>query len=481
MTLAATPTPAVGPSSAQAAPSPARAPGRTLTFLALAVATASSSMPQGLVPPVLPTIQHDLHTTQPAVSWVLIAWLLSASVATPILGRVSDMTGKKRTLIAVLGAIIAGSLLSAMAPNITILIIARAIQGFGGAVFPIAFGIIRDEFPQRRVPSALGLMSSVIAVGGALGIVLAGPIVDGPGWRWLFWIPMILVALAAVACHRLVPESPARSGGRISWINAGLLVTWLLALLLAVSQGQHWGWGSATTTTLFALAVTTGTGWVIGETRSANPVIDMTMMRLPAVWTTNLIALLFGAAMFATLTFLPQLIQTPAGAGYGFGASVTRAGLLILPMLVTMAASGMMSGPIHPLVGFKPQVALGSALLAAASAGFALWSHAEWQIGLVGAVFGLGLGFAYAATTSLIVGSVIPAQTGAAAGMNTNIRNIGGAIGTAVLTAIVTSHLQTGGLPAADSYRDGFLVLAAMAGSGVLISLLVPTRNTPAT
>src|SRR5258706_3393585 len=117
-------------------------------FALLAVSTGSFAMLQSLISPALPVIQEELHTTQAAVSWVLIAWLLSASVATPILGRVGDMIGKEKTLLVVLGAIAAGSLVAALAPNIGVLIAGRIIQGLGGAVYPIAFGMIRDEFEK---------------------------------------------------------------------------------------------------------------------------------------------------------------------------------------------------------------------------------------------------------------------------------------------------------------------------------------------
>ncbi|MBM9506520.1 MFS transporter [Streptomyces sp. KK5PA1] len=439
-------------------------------------------MLQSLISPVLPTIQQDLHTTQAGVSWVLIAWLLSASVATPILGRLADMVGKDKALLVVLAAIAAGSLVSALAPNLGVMVAGRVIQGLGGAVYPVAFGILRDEYPPERVPSAVGAMSSVIAVGGGLGTVLAGPITGGLGWRWLFWIPMAAVLVIAALCRRYVPASPVRTGGRIDWPAAALLSVWLLALLLPVSQGQAWGWGSPLTVALLAAAALAFAAWVRRESRSANPVIDMAMMRRPAVWTTNAVALLFGAAMFATLTFLPQLVETPSSAGYGFGASVTVAGLVILPMLATMAVGGMISGPLHRTVPFRAQLAWGSALLAAACLGFAFLHDAAWQIALAGAVFGLGLGLAYSAMTSLIVHAVPPAQTGAATGMNTNIRNIGGALGTAVVTALVTGTVGAGGLPSAGGYETGFTVLAATATAGVLFSLLIPgpRRSRPA-
>jgi MFS family permease len=434
-------------------------------------------MLQSLISPVLPTIQHDLGTTQAGVSWILIAWLLSASVATPLIGRVGDMIGKERSLLIVLGAIAVGSLVAGFAPNLAVIVIGRVIQGVGGAVYPVGFGIIRDEFDRRRVPSAIGAMSSVIAVGGGVGTVLAGPISDSLGWRWLFFLPLIVTLIIGVLSWRFVPASPVRSGGRINAMAAVALAVWLVALL-PVSVGQTWGWVSPITITLFAVAALAFVAWVTVEVRSKDPVIDMSMMRRPAVLMTNLVALFFGAAMFAILTFLPQFIQTPSSAGYGFGASVTVAGLLIVPMLVTMAIGGFVSGPIHHVVGFRAQLALGSAFLGLGCLGFAAWNDAQWQIAVGAAVFGLGLGIAYAAMTSVIVYAVPAAKTGVATGMNTNIRNIGGAIGTAVVTAVVTGSAGANGLPSPSGYTLGFSILAVVAAVALVLSIFTPARAT---
>src|SRR5689334_21730663 len=174
-------------------------------FSVLAAATASISLLQSLVTPVLPTIQSDLHTSASTVTWVITAWLLSAAVATPLLGRVGDMAGKDRTLVAALAAVAVGLLLAAVAPNLPVLLLGRVVQGLGGAVFAVSFGILRDEFPAARVSSAVGIVSAVIAAGGGLGMVLAGPIVGLLGWRWLFWIPLVVVAAVALVARRLVP------------------------------------------------------------------------------------------------------------------------------------------------------------------------------------------------------------------------------------------------------------------------------------
>ncbi|MEU8221898.1 MFS transporter [Kribbella sp. NPDC048915] len=445
-----------------------------VTLAVLAMVVASFSMLQSLVSPALPVIQHDLHTTPATVTWVFTALLLSVSVATPLLGRIGDMAGKERTLLLALIALAIGCLLAALAPNVGVLIAARVLQGVGGAVFPMSFGILRDEFPPERVPSVVGVVSAIIAAGGGLGIVLAGPIVEWLGWRWLFWIPMAVVLLSVLLVRRYVPESPNRVPGRIDWLAATLLSGWLIALLLPLSTGRTWGWASARTTVLFALAAVLFAGWIAVELRSRNPLIDMRVMRLPAVWTTNFVALLFGASMFAMYAFVPQFLQVPRAAGFGFGASVTQAGLLMLPMLVTMAVMGSLSGRLAARFSAKAQVVSGSALGLAGALMFAELHDTQWQVAVSTALFGLGLGLAYAAMTSLIVQNVPREQTGAATGMNANIRTIGGSIGTALASSIITGHLQPSGLPAEAGFTDAFLLMAAFGAVAVVLALAIP-------
>lgn len=450
---------------------------RQLTFAVLAAGAASFSLMQSLVSPVLTTVQNELHTSQNTVTWVLTAYLLSASIFTPILGRIGDMVGKKRTMVVTLVVLAVGCLLAAVATDIGVLIVARVVQGVGGAVFPLSFGIIRDEFPPERVPSAVGSMSGIIAVGGGLGIVLAGPIVDAFGYAWLFWIPTIVVTAAAVAAHLAVPESPVRTPGRINWRSAVLLSAWLVALLLPLSKAPAWGWASTRVIGSLIVAAVLLAAWLAAETRAANPLVDMRMMRLPAVWTTNLVALLFGASMFAMYGFVPEFVQTPGTAGYGFGATITQAGLLMVPMLVTMFAASVLSGRIARVIGAKAQLAAGAAVSALACGALAAVHDERWQIALATALFGLGLGLAYSSMTIMIVQNVPSHQTGVASGMNTNIRNVGGAIGAAVMSSIVTADLQSSGLPREAGFTSGFAMLAGTCLAAVVAALLVPTAR----
>ena len=445
-----------------------------VTFAVLAAGVAAFALLQSLVIPVLTTVQHELHTTQGAATWVLTAYLLSASIMTPILGRVGDMMGKKRVFVATLLALAVGSLLAAIATSIGVLIVARVIQGIAGGMLPVAFGIIRDEFPAEKVAGAVGILAALTAVGAGLGIVLAGPIVDTLGYPWLFWLPMILTVVAAVSAVLFVPESAVRTPGRISWLPAVLLSAWLVALLVALSEAPDWGWGSARILGLLAGTVVLGAAWVLAELHAATPLIDMKMMRRPGVWTNNLVALLIGVGMYATFAFLPEFVQTPAAAGYGFGASITKSGLMLLPSAVTMFVTGMFVGRLVRRLGGKALVISGCLIGCAAMSILAFAHHYQWEIYLSSAIMGIGFGLAFSAMSALIVGAVPASQTGVATGMNANIRTIGGSIGAAVMASIVTSQLEPSGLPKEAGYTTGFAVMAGGLVLAAAAGLLIP-------
>jgi len=346
-------------------------------------------------------------------------------------------------------------------------------------MIPVAFGIIRDEFPAGKVTGAVGALASLTAVGAGLGIVLAGPIVDLLGYRWLFWLPMILTVVAAVSAVLFVPESPVRTPGRISWRPAVLLSGWLVALLVALSEAPDWGWGSGRVIGLLAAAVVLAAGWILAELRAATPLIDMKMMRRTAVWTNNLVALLLGVGMYATFAFLPEFVQTPSAAGYGFGASITRSGLMLLPSAITMFVVGMFAGRLARLLGGKVLVIAGCLIGAVAMVILAFADAHVWEIYLSSAIMGVGFGLAFSAMSALVVAAVPASQTGVASGMNANIRTIGGSIGAAAMASIVTSQLGPSGLPKESGYTTGF---AAMAGGlllAALAGLLIPSARGP--
>jgi EmrB/QacA subfamily drug resistance transporter len=445
-----------------------------ITFTVLAAATIAYALLQSLVIPVLATIQAGLHTTQNDVTWVLTAYLLSASIFTPIVGRLGDMFGKERMLVFALVALAGGCVLAALASSLPVMIVARVIQGIGGGVLPLAFGLIRDEFPQEKVAGAVGVIAALAAAGAGLGIVLAGPIVNALDYHWLFWIPMIILALSAVAAHVVVPESPPRPGERVSWPAALLLSGWLVAVMLAVSEAPTWGWGSGRVLGLFAAALALAAAWMTVEVRSSHPLIDMQMMRIPTVWTTNLVALLLGIGMYAAFAFLPQFLETPPSAGYGFGASITHAGLILLPSSVAMFIFGGVSGRLTSRFGARLVLIAGTVISVVPFILLTVGRAHQGEILIAMVLQGVGFGLAYAAMSSLVVQGVPAHQTGVASGMNANIRTIGGSLGAAVMSSIVTAGAHHGGFPPNSGYTHGFLALTIAAVAAAAAAFLVP-------
>jgi predicted MFS family arabinose efflux permease len=288
-----------------------------------------------------------------------------------------------------------------------------------------------------------------------------------------------LTVVAAAGAVLFVPESPVRSPGRISWLPAVLLSGWLVALLVPLSEASSWGWGSAAVIGLFAAAVVLAAAWAWVELRAATPLIDMKMMRRPAVWTNNLVALLIGVGMYATFAFLPEFVQTPSAAGYGFGASITHSGLMLLPSSVTMFAVGLFAGGLTRRLGGKALVVAGC-LVGCASMAVLAFAHAhEWEIYLSTAIMGIGFGLAFSAMSALVVAAVPAEQTGVASGMNANIRTIGGSIGSAVMASIVTARLEPSGLPKEAGYTTGFAVMAGGLVLAALAGLLIPSVRRP--
>jgi EmrB/QacA subfamily drug resistance transporter len=447
-------------------------PGAVLAVLA--VGGGAYALLQSLVVPALPTLQKDLGTTPAGVTWIFTAYLLAASVATPIAGRVGDMFGKQRTLVVVLAGVSAGTFVAALATTLPVMIGARLIQGLGGAIFPLAFGIIRDEFPRERVAGGIGLISGLLGIGGGLGIVLSGPILAHLNYHWLFWLPFGVLVLTVLGTMLLVPESPIRAPGEIHWLGAGLLSLWLVCLLLAISEAPSWGWLSARTLGLLAAAAVVAVVWVSVESRSRMPLVDMQMMRLRGVWTTNLAGFLIGFGMYSAFVLIPQFVQTPPSNGYGFGSSVTQAGLFLIPSTVLMLVAAPFAGRLSGRYGSKLPLVLGSSITTLTFLLLAVAHSEHWQIYLASALLGIGVGFAFASMANLMVEAVRPDQTGIATGMNAVMRTIGGAIGGQVAASILSARLLADGLPDERGYTLSFAIMTAALCASVAASLAVP-------
>jgi EmrB/QacA subfamily drug resistance transporter len=444
-----------------------------VTLAVLALGSLAYAMLSSLVIPALPTMMRDLHTNETGVTWLITAYLLAASVGTAVLGRLGDMYGKERLLMWTLVILAFGTLISAVATTLALQIVGRFIQGSAGGIFPLAFGIVRDEFPRERVAGGIGLLSAILGVGGGVGIVLSGVVVENLDYHWLFWAALVATVLAAVLTWRLVPESPVRVPGRINWLAGALMTIGVSAVLVAVSETTTWGWGGAKTIALAAFGFAVIGLWILVEVRSSNPLIDMKMMRIRGVWTTNAAAFLLGAGMYASFVIFPQFAQLPESTGFGFGASVIVSGLYLLPATLGMAILGILAGRISARFGSRWALLAGTAFSFAAFFFLALAHSAPWQMLVSAALLGIGIGLAFAALGNLIVQAVPPQQTGVASGVNTVMRTLGGAIGGQLSATFIASNLAASGDPTVTGFAESFWLatafLALCFGAGLLV------------
>ena len=444
-----------------------------LLFGAL-VGVTSYTLLQSMTVPALPRIQADLATSQAAASWILTAFLIAASVATPIVGRLGDTYGKSRMFVASLGLLALGSLGAAFATDIRALVAARVVQGLAGGLLPLAFGILRDELPAARVPSGVALLSSLMSVGFGAGIVISGPLVELVGYRPLFLLPMLTAAVAALGALRLVPDPPDRSGRPVRLLPAVLLAGWLVCGLLAVSQAPEDGWTSVRTVALLTAAVLLGGAWVVVESVLDAPLIDLALVCERRLAGANAVALLIGVSMYGSFGFLPQLVQTPATSGYGLGASVAESGYLMLPTAVLSFAAGLLSPRLAGRWGERWVLVAGCWLSATGLVGAALLHRHAAEILVANCLTGLGSGVAFAVLANVVVSAAPAGRVGVATGLNANLRTIGGAIGSAVLASILAQHLLSAGYPEESGYTLGFLVLAGASGLAGAAALTLP-------
>ncbi|WP_345543100.1 MFS transporter [Microbacterium jejuense] len=450
-------------------------------FAAIAISVASLALLQNLVIPVIPLIAADFGVTPDAASWTNTAWLIAAAVATPLLGRIGDLRGRRNTFLVVLAVVAIGDIVASFAANLPVLILARVLQGVGGALFPLAFGLLRDVMPRERLTGAIGATSAIIGIGGAAGSVLAGPLAGLLGWHGIFAVPFIAAVAGIVLTISLVPRIGARAHGHVNVLSATLLSGWLIALLVPLSSGARWGWTSPLTLGLFALALVLMIGWVVSELRSDSPLVDLRLMAARAIWPVNAAALLIGVAAFGFWGYLPQFLETPAGSGWGLGLSVQAAGFALLPLLIGMSGVGFAAGAIARIVPLRVMMATG-ALFMAGGVVLAVVEHSTLTtLAIAGGVFGVGIGLAYASAASIIVESVPADRTGIATGVNANLRTIGSAIGSAFTTAVVFGSVAPGDSPAFDQYAVAWLSIAGAAVVAAVIVLAVRPRRTDAT
>ncbi len=444
---------------------------RSLAVLSLS--GLAYSLAQTMLIPALGNLKETLHTDATGVAWTLTGFLLSAAIATPVFGRLGDMFGKRRMLVISLGFFAAGSVVSALGTSLEVVVAGRVLQGLGGGLFPLCFGIIRDEFPRDRVASSIGLISSILGIGGGVGLILGGVIADQASYHVLFWVGAGMATLALIATQLFIPESPVRTPGRIDVRGAVVLAVGLVGPLLGISQASKWGWGDPRVLGLIAFGIVVLIGWYRLEERTESPLANVRTLMMPSVAMTNLATVFVGFGMFGSFLLIPQLAEAPVSTGFGFGLGATGAGLLMLPGSVAMLFTGPVSGNLGNRLGSRIPLAIGGGVTAAGLLLLSLLHGSQAEVVVGSLLLSIGVGFAFAAMPNLIVEAVPREQTGEATGFNTLLRNVGASLGSQVSAAILAGSAAGSG-PTEAGYTTAFMVCALIAIAAGVIAFLIP-------
>lgn len=445
----------------------------------LAFAGITVAVMQTLLVPIIKDLPALLRTSPDNATWVITATLLAGAVSTPIMGRLGDLYGKRRMLLASLAVMVVGSLICAFTDDLTVMIAGRALQGFAMGAIPLGIGIMRDELPREKLGSAMALMSSSIGVGGGLALPAAAFVAQHADWHTLFFGAAGLGVLSMVLTVLVVPESSVRAGGRFDWFGALGLSAGLVSLLLPVTKGSTWGWTSSTTLGLFGVAVVILGLWGWMELRLKAPLVDLRTSARREVLLTNLVSVMVGVAFYAVSLILPQLLQLPTSTG-GLGQSMVVAGLCVAPLGLTMMFVAPIYARISARRGPKVSLMIGMAVIAVGYGAGLVMMSAAWQTVVISVILGAGIGLAYSSLPALIVGAVDPTETGAANGLNTLARSIGTSVSSAVIGMVLArTAIGTGptAVPSLHGFRISFVIATAAVLGGLALAFFLPSHK----
>lgn len=448
-----------------------RPPAAIITVLAIAGIIAAGT--QTLIVPLLGQLPDILSAAPDDTAWAVTVTLLAAAVAVPIAGRLGDMLGKRRVLLASLVPLIIGSALCAGAGSLDLMIAGRALQGLGMGVVPLGISLLREVVPAQRIGSAVATMSASMGIGGAIALPFAATIAEYANWRIMFAVFAALTAATFVLVFWLVPAGSGRvRGARFDIAGALLLSAGLAALLLPVSKGATWGWNSPVTLGLFAAAVFLLGYWVLQQFQAKQPLVNLRSLRDSQVTLTNIASLMIGFAMYGQSLILPQLLQLPTSTGYGLGQSMIQMALWLVPGGIVMMVISPLGARLTAARGPKTTLTLGALAVAAGYGTSLLLLGSTWGIMAAVMVINIGVGLAYGAIPMLIMGAVPAAETASATSFNTLIRSIGTSGASAVTGVVLAAMTITTGGHTAPSL-PGFQLTLIIGGAVALLSTAV--------
>jgi MFS family permease len=443
-----------------------------LFLVTLVVAVISS-----LGAPLIPLISTDLHVSLSDAQWSLTVALLAGAVSAPIMGRLGDGPRRREAIAAGLAVVLAGGVLAAVAGSLPLLVAGRALQGVGLGLVPLAMAAARDGLPRPAVAPAIAMLSVAAAAGVGVGYPVSGLIAEHLGLHAAYWFGAGFALVALLATLAVVPPSSSTTKDHLDLPGTLLLSGGLIALLLAIGQGESWGWGSARIVGLIAAAVVLLVAWVPLQLRASAPLVELRLLRHRAVLTADASAFVLGAAMYLNLSIVTALVQAPRSTGFGLGESVLIAGLCLVPFSITSLLASRALPLAARVLGPRGVLPFGCLVVAGSGAFFAVDHGALWTAFAMMAGVGVGIGFTFAAIPGLIVRAVPEDETGSAMGFYQVVRYIGFSIGSALAASILAAHTLSGQhLPTEAGFATALWVGAGLCVAAALTAWLAPGR-----
>lgn len=433
----------------------------------LAVATGTL---ESVVAPTLPLLQRELSISPAQGALLSVAMLVTGALVAPIAGILGDRWGGKWVMMRLMAVVSAGGLVSALAPNLPVLLLGQVLQGAMVGAMPLSFILVRRHMPSGQSQVAIGVVSGLFVGGGMLGTLIAGPIAEGLSRHWMFAIPTFAIVAATVSIHRLMPDDPpGRSAAGIDWPGLALLSGVLLTLMVVLSMAADIGSQPLVFGGLVVVLAALVTGWIAVERRAASPMVDLRMLAKPAIWSSYVITFAVCVGTAVSMFMVPQLFAV-SGDGYGFGADSTDIGRYLLPGTVMAAISGPLGGIAARRFGAGAAVGTGIGVLAATLVAVAFVHTDVWHLVVGKALIALASGVCITAIVIKAATSVDHDNTGTATSLVLVIRVLGFATGAQVSGAFLTAGTPSGSdVPAESAFVTGF----AIASTVTALSLLV--------
>lgn len=432
-----------------------------------------------MIIPGIPIIKNDFSTTESLTAWIISSFLVVGSAVSPLFGKLGDSYGKKRMFLIALVFYTAGVGIAGFSNSIYFLIAARAVQGIGFAIVPLALAIIAETFPKERIATAQGVVSATFAIGAALGLIIGSYVVQDLGWQWAFHSAFLLSIVLFAVVAKFLPSGHPGTRLKVDYETVLLLMAGVSLILLYLTEGPYIGWTDIYNVGALVAGGILTVAFFVAESTKTNPLIPLHLLRIRNVLVANLTGILSGWGMFMLFIGVIYYTEAPVPpAPTGLGLDVISAGLTIAPATVVMLAGGPGLGRLVASRGPKPAMILGGLV---AIAGFSLFVFnratstdvmIDTAVSLIGAV---GIIIPIVNMVSI----ALPPETVATGlGLNTMLRNIGGAIGPVIATTIMTTYAVSvptpGGVlsfPTAAAFDYVFYAGIACMVAVVIISL----------